>query len=174
LLLGGVGGGDRQAFEALYQATSATLLGICMRLLADRSEAEDVLQEVYVAAWGKAAQFDPSRAGALTWLGTIARHRAIDRLRALPAAVNHAPIELAEATPDEAPSPAARAEAAGEHARLDDCLQSLEPRRQTLIRTAFFDGATYEELAGRSGSPLGSIKSWIRRGLAQLKACLEQ
>jgi RNA polymerase sigma-70 factor (ECF subfamily) len=103
LLLARVARGDRQAFEALYQATSATLLGICMRLLADRSEAEDVLQEVYVAAWGKAAQFDPSRAGALTWLGTIARHRAIDRLRALPAAVNHAPIELAEATPDEAP-----------------------------------------------------------------------
>jgi len=174
LLLARVARGDRQAFEALYQATSATLLGICMRLRADRSEAEDVLQEVYVAAWGKAAQFDPSRAGALTWLGTIARHRAIDRLRALPAPANRAPIEVAEATPDEAPSPAARAEAAGEHARLDDCLGQLEPRRQTLIRTAFFDGATYEELAGRSGSPLGSIKSWIRRGLAQLKACLEQ
>lgn len=174
LLLARVARGDRQAFEALYQVTSAPLLGICMRVLGDRSEAEDVLQDVFVSAWGKAAQFDPSRAGALTWLGTIARHRAIDRLRALPAPANRAPIDVAEATPDEAPSPAARAETAGEHARLDDCLELLEPRRQTLIRTAFFDGATYEELAGRSGSPLGSIKSWIRRGLAQLKACLEQ
>lgn len=174
LLLARVARGDQQAFEGLYRATSATLLGICMRLLPDRSEAEDVLQEVYVAVWGKAAHFDAARASALTWLGTIARHRAIDRLRALPAAASRAPIEMADATPDEAPSPAVRAEAAGEHARLDDCLEQLEPRRQTLIRTAFFEGATYEDLAGRSGSPLGSIKSWIRRGLLQLKACLEQ
>lgn len=173
-LLGRVADGDQPAFESLYQATSAMLLGICLRILADRAEAEDVLQEVYVAVWGKSAQFDASRARATTWLGTIARNRAIDRLRALPSPATRAPIEATEALADAGPSPVAQAEARHDRARLDACLEQLEPRRQALIRTAFFDGETYEALARRSGSPLGSVKSWIRRGLAQLRACLER
>jgi len=173
-LLTRVARGDQSAFESLYRSTSGKLLGICLRVLSDRAEAEDVLQDVYVTVWNKAGQFDAGRARASTWLGTIARNRSIDRLRALPAPASRAPIEIAENARDPAPSPSSHAEAAIERGRLDDCLEQLEPRRQTLIRTAFFDGATYEELAVRSGSPLGSIKSWIRRGLMQLKACLEQ
>jgi RNA polymerase sigma-70 factor (ECF subfamily) len=169
-----VADGDQVAFEALYRDTSSMLLGICLRVLSDRAEAEDVLQEVYVTVWHKAAQYDVARARAMTWLGSIARNRAIDRLRALPAPATRAAIDVADASADPSPSPAARAEAAIERGRLDDCLDQLEPRRQTLIRTAFFDGASYQELAERSGSPLGSVKSWIRRGLMQLKACLEQ
>jgi RNA polymerase sigma-70 factor (ECF subfamily) len=173
-LLKQVADGDRQAFDALYRATSSALLGVCMRVLADRAEAEEVLQDVFVTVWGKAAQFDRGRASAMTWLGTIARNRAIDRLRASPAPALRADIDMAESASDPAPSPAAQAETANERVRLDDCLQQLEPRRRVLIRTAFFDGATYEELAIRSRSPLGSIKSWIRRGLLQLRMCLEQ
>lgn len=165
--------GDRDAFERLYRATSARLLGVCLRLVPDRSEAEDVLQDAYVAAWRKAPQFDPLRSSAAVWLAAIARHRAIDRLRAGANLREQAPIELAESQPDPAPAPAHRAEADSERARLDDCVTRLEPKRRELIRTAFFDGATYEELAARSGSPLGSVKSWIRRGLMQLRACLE-
>jgi RNA polymerase sigma-70 factor (ECF subfamily) len=173
-LLARTAGGDRDAFEALYHDTCGKLFGICLKVLADRAEAEDVLQEVYVTVWNKAAQFDAGRARALTWLGSIARNRAIDRLRALPAQATRAAIDVAETVRDPSPSPAAQADAATERVRLDDCLDQLEPRRRSLIRTAFFDGATYEELATRSGSPLGSVKSWIRRGLMQLKACLEQ
>lgn len=169
-----VAAGDQPAFETLYRNTAGKLLGICMRVLSDRAEAEDVLQDVYVTVWNKAGQFDASRARAVTWMGTIARNRSIDRLRALPAPASRASIDLAEAAHDPAPSPAVQAEAAGTRAQLDDCMEQLEPRRKTLIRTAFFDGATYEELATRSGLPLGSVKSWIRRGLLQLKACLEQ
>lgn len=172
-LLSRVARGDQRAFESLYRDTSGTLLGICLRVLADRAEAEDVLQEVYVAVWNKATQYDASRARAMTWLGTIARNRAIDRLRSLPEQSSRASIDIAETLPDPAPSPASHASAATDRARLDVCLEQLEPRRKILIRTAFFDGATYEELAARSGSPIGSIKSWIRRGLMQLKACLE-
>ncbi|GMV28910.1 MAG: RNA polymerase sigma factor [Rhodanobacteraceae bacterium] len=172
-LLVRVAQGDRDAFERLYRATSARLLGVCLRLVPDRAEAEDVLQDAYVAAWRKAPQFDPARASAAVWLASIARHRAIDRLRASSGTREQAPIELAEQHPDPAPAPAVKAEADSERARLDDCVAQLEPRRRTLIRTAFFDGATYEELAARSGSPLGSVKSWIRRGLMQLRACLE-
>lgn len=173
-LLGQVARRDRQAFELLYRQTASKLLGICLRVLPDRAEAEDVVQEVFVTVWDKASQFDAGRARAITWLGSIARNRAIDRLRALPAPASRAPVEWAEEAPDPSPSPAAHTESAMERARLDLCLEALEPRRQVLIRTAFFEGATYEELADRSGSPLGSIKSWIRRGLQQLKACLER
>lgn len=173
-LLSKVAGGDEQAFASLYRLTSARLLGIGMRVLGDRSEAEDVLQDVYVSVWAKAAQFDAARSSPLTWLGTIMRNRAIDRLRASPAAMQRAPIELAEMVSDPAPSPAARADAGTQRSRLDDCLARLEARGQALIRTAFFEGATYGELAVRTGSPLGSVKSWIRRGLLQLRECLEQ
>lgn len=165
--------GDRSAFEQLYNATAARLLGVCLRVLPDRAEAEDVLQDVYVAVWRKAPQFSPQKSSAMTWLAAIARHRAIDRLRATPALASRQPIELEELEADPEATPGARAEAASERSQLDRCLGQLEARRRSLIRTAFFDGATYEDLAQRTGSPLGSIKSWIRRGLLQLRACLE-
>lgn len=174
LSIGAVANGDRAAFEQLYRATSAKLFGVCLRVLPDRSEAEDVLQEVYTTVWRKAAQFDANRASAITWLAMIARNRAIDRLRALPAAAQKAPIELAETLSDPGRSPVQEAEAATDSDRLGACMEQLDDRRRSLIRTAFFEGATYEELAARVGSPLGSVKSWIRRGLIQLRACLEQ
>ena len=173
-LLAQIAEGRRDAFESLYRQTSATMLGICLRVLRDREEAEDVLQEVYVAVWSKAAQFDQQRARAMTWLGTIARNRAIDRVRARPSPALHEPIEDHELADDEAPTPAAGIDAALERAQLDDCMDQLEPKRRSLIRTAFFENVTYDVLALRAEAPLGSVKSWIRRGLQQLKACLER
>ncbi|MDQ3289360.1 MAG: sigma-70 family RNA polymerase sigma factor [Pseudomonadota bacterium] len=172
--IGAVAAGDRDAFEQLYRATSAKLFGVCLRVLPDRAEAEDVLQEVYTTVWRKAGQFDASRANAITWLAMIARNRSIDRLRASPAAIRHSPIEIAEVLPDPGASPAQEAEAATDRDRLDACMDQLDTRRRSLIRVAFFEGATYEELAARVGSPLGSVKSWIRRGLLQLRECLER
>lgn len=168
-----VADGDRDAFEALYRASASRLLGICLRVLHDRDEAEDALQEVYVRVWRKAGQFDAARAGASTWLATIARNTAIDRLRARPQ-VQLAPVEMIEAMPDDADTPLDSSARADDRARLDACFETIEPRRRQLIRAAFFDGSTYEELARRVGSPLGSVKSWIRRGLSQLRVCLEQ
>ena len=166
--------GDQPAFEALYRSTSGKLLGICLRVLSDRTEAEDVLQDVFVTIWHKASQFDPARAGAWTWLGALVRNRAIDRKRALPSALQREPLELAETLADGGPSPASYADAGQQRSRLEACLERLQAKQQVLIRTAFFDGATYDELAARSGSPLGSVKSWIRRGLLQLRECLGQ
>jgi RNA polymerase sigma-70 factor (ECF subfamily) len=166
--------GDRNAFETVYRQASGRVFAICLRVLSDRAEAEDVVQEVFTTVWHKAAQFDAARASAITWLGMIARNRAIDRLRAAPAGAQHAPIELADDVADAAPTPAAAAERTAEGAALEDCLRQLDGRRRTLIRVAFFEGATYEELAARVGSPLGSVKSWIRRGQQQLRACLER
>lgn len=173
-LLVEVARGDRDAFERLYRATSSRLFAICLRLLSDRAEAEDVLQEVFVSIWHKAEQFDPDRASAMAWMAMVARNRAIDRLRSPSHAVRTTAIELGDELPDGGVTPADEAEAGTDRQRLQRCLERLDERRRGLIRTAFFEGATYEELARRSGAPLGSVKSWIRRGLMQLRTCLEQ
>ena len=172
-LLAQVALGNREAFGALYRGTANRLFAICVRVLAERSEAEDALQEVFTTIWRKAAQFDATRATAMTWLAMIARNKAIDRLRALPARQSRASLELAEDVEDPQASPAQQAQAADARALLERCLERLEPRRRSLIRAAFFDGSTYEELAIRIQAPLGSIKSWIRRGLLQLRECLD-
>jgi RNA polymerase sigma-70 factor, ECF subfamily len=172
-LLGAVSMGDRAAFESLYRATSPRLFGICVHLLRDRAEAEDVLQEIYTGVWHKAKQFDSDRASAWSWLAAIARNKAIDRLRALPARGAFASQDLLESIEDPAASPSQEAQTMTDRSRLAGCLSQLDQRGRTLIKAAFFDGSTYEELAARSGSPLGSVKSWIRRGLLQLRACLQ-
>lgn len=172
-LLAQVAMGNRAAFETLYRGTSARLFGICLRVLNERAEAEEALQEVYTSVWRKAGQFDAGRAGAMNWLSMMARNKAIDRLRAVPARHKRTAIEMAEQMEDPGASPAQQAEAMTDRARLEKCLKELEPRRRSLIRAAFFDGSTYEELAERIEAPLGSVKSWIRRGLMQLRTCLE-
>lgn len=166
--------GDMVAFERLYRATSPRLFAVCLRLLPRRSEAEDVLQEVYSNVWRKASQFDPAKASGLTWLSMLARHRAIDHLRAARIERNSVPIDLGPELVDTAPRAEEFADAAMQAHGLEVCLDELEPQRRVLIRTAFYEGSTYEELATRSGTPLGTVKSWIRRSLAKLKACLER
>lgn len=172
-LLRDVADGSRNAFETLYRATSSRVFGICLRVLGDRAEAEDVAQEVYTTLWHKAHQFDPDRASPMSWLAMIARNRAIDRLRAAPARGTLAPMEWADDVPDAGATPLQHAMSDDDRSRLEACMHQLDGRRQTLIRSAFFDGVTYEELARRIASPLGSVKSWIRRGLLQLRECLE-
>jgi RNA polymerase sigma-70 factor, ECF subfamily len=172
-LLADVADGSRTAFDALYRATSAKLFGICLHFLSDRGEAEDLLQEIYANIWRKAAQFDAERANAGAWLAMLARNKAIDRLRTSPARHRHRPIEDAAEMADSGPSPFQHAEASAERARLNACMDKLDDRRRTLIRTAFFEGVTYETLAERNDSPLSTMKSWIRRGLIQLRECLE-
>jgi RNA polymerase sigma factor (sigma-70 family) len=169
-----VAGGDRVALRLVYEMTSAKLFGVCLRILNDRSEAEDVLQDVYVTVWRKASGFDPGLASPITWMVAIARNRAIDRLRASAKVRRMEPIEAAETVSDPAPGASERVELAQEHQRLAGCLDELEGRQALAIRATFLEGATYEELATRMSVPLGTMKSWIRRGLLKLRACLER
>lgn len=166
--------GDRAALGDLYRRTSAKLFGVCLRILQDRSEAEEVLQEVYLTVWRRADGFDAARGSPITWLVTIARNRAIDRLRAAGGSRRAEPLESADAVADEAPLASAIIEASDERRRLDRCLDELEPQHARAVREAFLDGFTYEELAGRMGVPLGTMKSWIRRSLMRLRSCLER
>lgn len=174
LALGRTGAGDRDAFRRVYEATSAKLMGVTLRILVDRQVAEDVLQDTYLTVWRKAETFDPARASPITWLVTIARNRAIDRLRSGVNLRRSTPIDEAMDLAADAPSPERVTELGDDVRRLNVCLGELDDRTGGAIRTAFIDGATYDELARREKVPLGTMKSWIRRGLMRLKACLER
>ena len=169
-----VGGGDRRAFALIYERTSAKLFGICLRILGSRSEAEEVLQEAYVNVWRNAGRFDPERASPISWLAALARNKAIDRLRAkgprTSEPIDGDTLQVAD------PSPLASEllEASEDRERLGGCIGELEQRQAAAIRRAFFGGLTYAELAQADSVPLGTMKSWIRRGLAKLKECLER
>ena len=165
--------GDRSALEEIYRATQVKLFGICYRILGDRKEAEDALQDVYVNLWQRADRYDPERASPISWLATFARNRAVDRLRT--GKVRAGAVEIDEAAPiaDAAPLADSLMIDAERSARVHTCLETLDAKHRDNIRAAFFRGKTYAELAETQGVPLGTMKSWIRRGLAKLKACLE-
>ena len=170
-ILQSVGRGDRGAFASLYDRTSAKLYGICLRLLGNESEAEDVLQDVYVTVWAKADRFDPERASPITWLAVLTRNKSIDRLRRRSLASE--PIDAAANVEDDGPLPFELVDQRQQAGRLSDCLDLLDDRPRSMIRAAFLDGATYPELAEREGVPLGTMKSWIRRAMQRLRGCLE-
>jgi len=165
--------GDREALRAVYAATSAKLFGVCLRILPDRQDAEDVLQEAYLTVWRKAGSFDPAKASPITWLVTLTRNRALDRLRARRPLASE-PIELAAEVADDAPPADRLIEADQDAARLAECLGELQAEDRTLIRTAFYQGSSYSELATRAAMPLGTVKSRIRRALMKLRGCLGQ
>lgn len=171
-LLRAVAAGDRRSFVDLYRRTSAKLYGICLRLLRSEADAQDMLQDVYLTVWRKAGQFDEAKAGAVTWLGVLARNKAIDRLRRRSLATD----DLADALDieDDAPSATEIVEMRETAKRLSHCIEELEPRAQSMIRAAFLDGSTYSDLAEEEGVPLGTMKSWIRRALLRLRGCLDR
>ncbi len=172
-LLALVSRGDRRALGEVYSRTSAKLFGVCLRVTRDREAAEDILQQVYLKVWNRAGRFDPQVASPITWLCAIARNASIDWVR------KHgspAMAEPAEADPADSGIAEAAAEmmATGEdRAQIFDCLELLPLNQQRAIRLAFFDGLSHSELASTLRSPLGTTKSWIRRGLLQLRGCLQ-
>jgi len=170
-LLVAIAAGERLALRQLYERTSAKLYGICMRLLGDEGEAQDVMQEVFTTVWQRAGQFDSAKAGAITWLAVLARNRSIDRLRRRRAP--GAPLDEAANLPSGEPSQLDVLERGEDAQRLANCLNELDDRARAMIRAAFFDGSTYAELARREKVPLATMKSWIRRGLIRLRGCLE-
>jgi RNA polymerase sigma-70 factor, ECF subfamily len=171
-LMSAIARGDRAALAALYRKTSPKLFGICTRLLGSDSEAEEVLQDVYVSVWQKAGLFSPDKASPITWLAVLARNKAIDRLRTrrLPTAE----LEAAKDIPDDAESAFDVVERDQAKSRLHHCLGELDEKQREMIRAAFLDGKSYPELAKTATVPLGTMKSWIRRGLIRLKGCLER
>lgn len=161
---------DRQAFRALYQATSAKLFGVTLRILRDRSEAEEALQEVYIKIWQRADRYVPGGYSPISWLVAVARNHSLDIVRARkPAATDiDTVLELADLAPD----PEQAAVAGGERAHIDACLGELDADRAEAVRGAYLDGYSYEELAGKYGVPLNTMRTWLRRSLIKLRECL--
>jgi RNA polymerase sigma-70 factor (ECF subfamily) len=164
-LLAATGAGDRRAFKALYDATSRRLFGVALLILRRRDLAEDVLQEAYVRVWAQARQFDPERGPALAWLSRIVRNLAIDQIRrdrgATDDIADHAETLRAPSAP------------LAERADLSRGLSRLKPDQRQILKLAFVQGYTHEELVERLGVPLGTAKSRVRRGLEQLRAYFE-
>jgi RNA polymerase sigma-70 factor (ECF subfamily) len=172
-LLEGVAGGDEASFAELYQATSAKLYAVAVRILRNREMAEEVLQESYFRIWERANDFNPKIASPITWMAAIVRNRSLDAARrriARPVADN-SELENIESD-DEHPL-----EAMGRREdveRLLRCLERLEPEKNQIVRLAYLHGMSREALAKRFDRPEGTIKTWLHRSLAQLRDCLEQ
>lgn len=163
---------DRRAFEALYSATSAKLFGIVLRVLKDRAAAEEVLQDVYLRLWqGGAETFATGKASPISWLATIARNRAIDRLRRTKPS---RPLEDVPEPIEPSLGPEGLAVAASERAQIHACLAELEPDKASAVRGAYLDGDTYADLATRFDVPLNTMRTWLRRSLMSLKDCLSR
>lgn len=162
---------DRAAFAQFYRATSSKLYGIVLRILHRRDLADEVLQEVYVKIWERAADFDPGKASPITWSATIARNRALDEVRRRqPVSLEDHPEILEVASADE---PALDRVLRGEDGqRLAKCLDKLEPERRQMVVLAYCEGFSRDELGQRFSQPTNTIKTWLRRTLAQLKVCL--
>jgi RNA polymerase sigma-70 factor (ECF subfamily) len=173
-LLAATAARDRQAFAALYAASSAKLYGIVLRILRDREEAAEVLQEAYLRIWQHAGDYRPDRGSPMTWMIAVARHGALDRRR------NRRPElpleEIAELEDPNADRPDAldRLALGGRGRALGHCLRELESRQRQCVLLAYAEGYTHGELAERLGCPLGTVKSLIRRGLLRLKECLKR
>jgi RNA polymerase sigma-70 factor (ECF subfamily) len=172
-LLAACGRRDRAAFARLYQATSAKLFGVAVRILRREDWAEEVLQECYVSIWTHAPDYRVGLSAPMTWMTSIVRNRCLDWLRRPRAEVPDEDGTLAERMQSEAPGPLAQLEHAKDAQALARCLGSLEAKQRQAIALAFYDGLSHSELAQHLREPLGTVKTWVRRGLARLKDCLE-
>ncbi|KUF12255.1 sigma-70 family RNA polymerase sigma factor [Pseudoponticoccus marisrubri] len=174
-LIARVAMGDRKAFRTLYDRTSAKLFGIALRVLKEQGPAEEVLQEVYIRIWNRAGQYRVNGYSPMTWLITITRNAAIDRLRkARAAGVAVEPVEIAERLYDPQPGPESQSVMRDEARALQACLGELPADRAEMVRRAYLQGHTYAEIAEAAGAKLNTIRTWLRRSLMQLRECLSQ
>ncbi|RZI83696.1 MAG: sigma-70 family RNA polymerase sigma factor [Rubrivivax sp.] len=183
-LLSRVALGDRAAFDTLYRQSSPHLLAVILRIQGNRALAEDILQEVYVNVWRSAQSFNPALSQPSTWLGSVARNRAIDSLRrrqSEPNTISSSQVgsdddesDLLNELPSDALGPQALLEQAGEARQIQHCLKTLSGEQKHSLALAFYQGLSHAEVAQHLGQPLGTVKSWVRRGLLTLKTCLER
>jgi RNA polymerase sigma-70 factor (ECF subfamily) len=167
-----IGRGDRASFELVYEATSLKLYGIVVRILRRRDLADEILQDVYVRVWQRAGDFDPASGSPITWLATIARNLALDEAkRKTAASIEDFPEVLQRPSGDD---PSANQERNEELRRLNACLDGLGREKKEIVLLAYHYGMTREDISNRFGRPVATVKTWLRRSLAQLKDCLGQ
>jgi RNA polymerase sigma-70 factor (ECF subfamily) len=162
---------DREAFAALYRATSAKMFGTALRILRRRELAEEILQEAYAKIWERAGDFDAAKASPVTWMAAIVRNRALDEVRRkTPISVEDLPEGFEPAADN--PDPLAARDRSESLRQLLACLDKLEPKKRQMVLLAYYHGASREALAQRYEAPVPTIKTWLHRSLAQLRLCL--
>jgi RNA polymerase sigma-70 factor, ECF subfamily len=172
-LLQACASGDRAALHGLYAATAPQLFGLALSIVHSRELAEDVVQDSFLLVWRHAHSFDSRRGTALAWLARIVRNQCFDQLRRRG---RESPLDetFMQSWEDPAPNPADLTALSRDARRLWGCLDELDegPRKSMIL--VYYEGLTFAEVAGRTGAPLGTVKSWIRRGLIQLRYCMER
>jgi RNA polymerase sigma-70 factor, ECF subfamily len=173
-LLRHVAAQDRAAFREIYSAASSKLMGVLLRILGNRAEAEDALQEVFTRVWLRAGRYDPDKGRGMTWLIAIARNHAIDRLRSRAVQSDNDDGEEMAQVADTSRSALSALLAEGEARRAVKCFDALEPDRSAAVQGAYLEGLSYEVLAERFGVPINTMRTWLRRSLLKLRECLDQ
>lgn len=164
--------GERFALRALYEREARWLLGVAQRIVKDHEIAQDVLQDAFLLVWQRASTYQRALGSARGWIYTVVRHRALDEVRRV--RPEHAAGDDLEAIADARGLHAPGLDS-GSHDRsesIERCLGSLEERKRECIVYAFVEGYTHDQIAARLATPVGTVKSWIRRGLLALKECL--
>ena len=163
---------DRRAFAQLYESTSPKLFGVALRILKREDWAEEVLQDAYVNVWNRAAGYSAGLSAPMTWMTSIVRNRCLDWLRKPRMEVSDIDGAIAEGTAIDAEGPLELLERSGDALAIAACLKALEAKQRQTIVLAFFEGMSHAELAAHLRQPLGTVKTWVRRGLVRLKGCL--
>ena len=165
---------DASAFGLLYKAASPRLFALCKRLMRNNELAEDVLQEGFVKIWNNASTFTAGRGSAMTWMTTIVRNQALDKLRmakSRPVLADEGEYETLEFASQDL-TPEKLKALSDDTQQLLHCMAQLKPEQRECIMSAFYYGHTHDELAAQMAKPLGTVKAWIRRGMEQLRHCL--
>ena len=166
---------DQRALATLYQFSSAKLFAVAVRITRRRDWAEEVLQEAFVNIWNHAASYNSSKSAPMTWMTAIVRNRALDWLRRpREVEIDEEHEELMASIPDESPGPEELLLRSLEAGELAECMKTLTEEQQRGITLAFFYGLSHGELAQQMRKPLGTVKTWIRRGLDRLKGCIDE
>ncbi|WP_019916219.1 sigma-70 family RNA polymerase sigma factor [Methyloversatilis discipulorum] len=171
---------DRQAFRQLYDACAPQLLGVALRLLRRRDLAEDVLQDAFTSVWHRADSYRADASQPMTWLTSIVRNRALDLLRAESVRRTESLDDDEDgqggvaALGDDRPSPLGLLEQAADALHLRRCIDDIDGPQRQCLALAYYHGLSHSELAEHLGSPIGSVKVWLRRGLDRLRRCMER
>lgn len=172
VLIAGCARGEQPALAELYRATAPHLFALATRMLRRRDLAEEVLQECFVSVWDNAHRYAADEGQVMTWMTRIVRNRCIDVLRRPDRELPDPDGVIIDAWADDAPGPLARLQSSRDGARLAECLKQLVGQQRMAIALSFFEDLSHSEIAARMAAPLGSVKSWVRRGLERLKGCL--
>ncbi|QFS82312.1 ECF RNA polymerase sigma factor SigK [Roseivivax sp. THAF40] len=162
---------DRAAFSELYDRTAAKLFAVCLRVLKDRAEAEEALQEAFLRIWGRAEMYRANGFSPMTWLITLSRNVAIDRRRKRVPDTG-ATLDTADLVADAAPGPEAQAMMSSDARALYACMDGLSPDRAEMVSRVYLDGWSYADLSEATGVKLNTVRTWLRRSLIDLKECL--